>query len=122
MLLAGYDWVSLHFPIGEFIVRVPTSKLYRAFPELDSFSDGQCEALMRRIRASLFTVGAEILLVLVAVLISFIACFHYCPATSRIMTTGYDRRYLYSRHFSPKTPEKQALFAKSSRSRFATPG
>ena len=31
-------------------MRIPTSKIYRAFEELDEFSDEQCERLMRRVR------------------------------------------------------------------------
>lgn len=34
------------------MIRIPTSKIYRAFPELDQFSDEQCERFMQRIRVS----------------------------------------------------------------------
>lgn len=33
-------------------MRIPTSKIYRAFPELDEFSDEQCQRFMQRIRVS----------------------------------------------------------------------
>jgi hypothetical protein len=32
-------------------MRIPYSKIYRAFPELDQFSDGQCEVYVARTRA-----------------------------------------------------------------------
>ena len=31
-------------------MRIPTSKIYRAFPELDRFSDAECRAFMARLR------------------------------------------------------------------------
>lgn len=34
-------------------MRIPTSKIYRAFPELDRFTDYQCQLLMRRVRLQL---------------------------------------------------------------------
>ena len=33
-------------------MRIPKSKIYRAFPELDNFSDEQCQRFMQRIRVS----------------------------------------------------------------------
>lgn len=33
-------------------MRIPTRKIYRAFPELDQFSDEQCERFMQRLRVS----------------------------------------------------------------------
>ena len=33
-------------------MRIPVSKIDRAFPELDSFTDEQCERFMKRIRSS----------------------------------------------------------------------
>lgn len=33
-------------------MRIPVSKIYRAFPELDSFTDEQCERFMKRIELS----------------------------------------------------------------------
>jgi hypothetical protein len=31
-------------------MRIPRHKLYRAFPELDIYTDRQCEVLMRRVK------------------------------------------------------------------------
>src|SRR5262245_60782137 len=33
-------------------MRIPVNKIYRAFPELDRFSDQQCEAFVRRVKES----------------------------------------------------------------------
>ena len=48
-------------------MRIPKSKIYRAFPELDEFSDAQCERFMQRIEVSGFRKGVP----LVAFLIVF---------------------------------------------------
>lgn len=54
-------------------MRIPTSKIYRAFEELDEFSDEQCERLMKRVqldRAS--TTGMAGLVVCVVVVSLFV--------------------------------------------------
>lgn len=43
-------------------MRIPLSKIYRAFPELDSFTDEQCKRFMKRIEVS----GARRILPLLA--------------------------------------------------------
>ena len=49
-------------------MRIPTSKLYRAFPELDRFSDAECRAFMARLRRQ---VGGQIVGYLIAGLCGF---------------------------------------------------
>lgn len=45
-------------------MRLITFKLYRAFPELDDYTDSQCEELMARVRRSL---GSQVLIVAAAI-------------------------------------------------------
>lgn len=50
-------------------MRIPLSKVYRAFPELDRFSDQQCELLMKRVQLQQGTTVGITFLVLVACIV-----------------------------------------------------
>ena len=74
--------------------RIPTTRLYRAFPELDRFDDDQCRRLMKRIELQ---PGANWLIRLVPLLLAsllFMAgcagLFHYTTALRSAATWLYE--------------------------------
>jgi hypothetical protein len=52
-------------------VRIPYNKLYRAFPELDRFSDAQCETLMKRLDVQGYGANAVRGMTLLAIVLGF---------------------------------------------------
>lgn len=72
-------------------MRIPISKIYRAFPEFDSFSDEQCERFMHRIEVS----GAKKTLpTLVGILVMLAALILSCTVSGFIfdaMQEGLER-------------------------------
>ncbi|XAL98000.1 hypothetical protein OT109_10365 [Phycisphaeraceae bacterium D3-23] len=57
-------------------MRIPTTKIYRAFAELDDFTDEQCERLMRRVKLRIGTnVTWNLSLVVLYIVLLFVVLF-----------------------------------------------
>ena len=58
-------------------MRIPLSKVYRAFPELDRFSDAECEGFVRlaKTQFALSSLGTAIIAGMVGILCAALTCF-----------------------------------------------
>ena len=80
-------------------MRIPLSKIYRAFPEFDAFTDEQCERFMLRIQLSGAKKTAPIL---VGILVTLVALIFSCAVTGFVYETvqeGMDRNTLREYEF-----------------------
>jgi hypothetical protein len=68
------------------MMRIPVRKIYRAFPEFDSFSDEQCERFMLRVQLS---GSKKALPILVGVLVAMITLIVCCAVSGFIFDMVY---------------------------------
>ena len=80
-------------------MRIPISKIYRAFPEFDAFTDEQCERFMLRVKLS---GSKQAVPILVGVLVALATLIVSCTVTGFIyeaIQSGLERQSLRKAEF-----------------------